>query len=646
MDFTFLKATGEVAFFRSDAQEAEWTQEEHSLNCTFPYIKKKTIERGMTVLFKDPATGDWQAYEVRHCSLYQGDGYQQFTAEALAISELTDCHIQNRTEVNDVSVQTVLAQVLSGTGWNVGDVGSSSVSSGDIDRGSVWQNISNIAANWNVYIVPRVTVSSTGITGRYLDIVSPGGTFRGLRLSISKNVSDPCVTYDDTGLYTALYGYGGTYSEGEGEDRVTKEYDFSGVAWSKTDNHPSKPSGQKYIEWPERTSLYGRNGKPRFGYYQNTNIKDPTTLLQKTWEALQQCSEPIINISGVVTDLKRMGYHDEPLRLHDMALVDLDGLMFNLQIVQLTVNLLDPTKNLPTIGKYIPNIIYINRETEDFATGGGKGVGGRGGGGGRSRTDLAMSEYETSIYDTGREVGMYARKINEHGDILNQAGLHIDPKTGVLIYAEDNENMIGSMFHVQSNRILSEVNARKSADSSLHSEIQQTAEAITLEVTERKNAYDKLEARIKVQADQISLVVKKKGNGYEVDAASIVMGINSQTGSYIKLDAKTIDLSGFVRADQLYTEIADLGTVTMQYVDVQHTVDAVNVTATEGLIDSFGCDSLLFDGYHVSWKSKTIRSVGVSAEHNFVYKSGNTEYTSFGRLVNQYQDDTIYYLGR
>ena len=56
MDFTFLKATGEVAFFRSDAEQAEWTQEEMNLVCSFPFVADKMIERGMTVLFQDPAT--------------------------------------------------------------------------------------------------------------------------------------------------------------------------------------------------------------------------------------------------------------------------------------------------------------------------------------------------------------------------------------------------------------------------------------------------------------------------------------------------------------------------------------------------------------------------------------------------------------
>ena len=512
MDFTFVK-NGAVAFFRSDAEQADWTQEELNLVCTFPYMPDKTIERGMVVLFQDPATSSWQAYEIRQCTLMPGEYYQQFTAEDIAVSELTDCHVQNRIELDNVSASNALSRILSGTGWSVGTTAGGN-SSGDIERGSVWQNVTTIAANWNVYIMPRVTVNADGISGRYLDILPYEGVDRGLRLAINKNVTDPCVTYDDTDMYTALYGYGGTYTEGSLDDRVTLEYNFSSVVWSKTVDHPAKPAGQRYLEWPEMTALYGRNGRPRFGYYQNVDINNPTILLQKTWEALKVCAQPKISITGTVTDLKRIGYADQPLRLHDMAIVELEpvGLLLYKQIVRLTVDLLDPTKNLPEIGDYIPNIIYINRDTENVATGGGKGVsGGRGGGGGRGKTkvDLEWSEYKTNLIDNGRQIILNAQHIDRNDNILEQAGLEIDPVSGVLIYAEDNVNMIGSKFHVQSDRITSEVNDRKSADTQLSSRITQTANSISLEVSERKAADTQLSGRITVEANRITQEVTR-----------------------------------------------------------------------------------------------------------------------------------------
>lgn len=526
MEFTFLKGKT-VSFVRDDAEQAEWTQEELSLLCTFPYDRNKAIERGMTVLFQDPATGAWQAYEVRNCTVFPGESYQQFTAEDIAISELTDCHIPGDIELTDISAKTALNRVLSGTGWAVGTDGSSGTSSGDIGRGSVWEAVTAIRGNWNVYVLPRVTVSSTGITGRYLDILPPEGVFRGLRLAIDKNITDPCVTYDDSELYTALYAYGASYTEGDSpETQTTKETDISGITWSKTSSHPAKPAGQKYLEWPEKTTLYGRNGKARFGYYQNTQIKDPDVLIQKTWQALKACSDPKISITGTVTDIRRLGYADEPLRLFDQAIVDLGDVQFYKQVIKLTVNLLDPTGNSLTIGDYIPNIIYINRETEDFATGGGKGVSTRGGGGGRTRSNKQQGEFETSILQNERNIILEARQVDENRDIIKAAGMKIDPITGVIIYADDVPNGIGANFKVQSNAITAEVNSRKSED-------------------------EQLRGQIRVQANKISLVVTERDGRSVVNEASIVLAINKDNGSTIKLKADTVDLGNYATVGEL-----------------------------------------------------------------------------------------------
>jgi hypothetical protein len=531
MDFTFLK-NGTVAFSRNDAEQAEWTQEEFSLLCTFPYIPQKAIERGMTVLFADPATGAVQAYEIRNCTVFPGEAYQQFTAEDIAIAELTDCHIPGDIELTDVSAKAALTRVLSGTGWAVGTDSSTGKSSGDIGRGSVWEAVTAIRGNWNIYVLPRVTVSSTGITGRYLDILPPEGVFRGLRIAIDKNVTDPCVTYDDSELYTALYAYGASYTEGDSpETQTTKETDISGITWSKTSSHPAKPAGQKYLEWPEKTTLYGRNGKARFGYYQNTAIKDPNILIQKTWQALKNCSDPKISITGTVTDLRRLGYADEPLRLYDQAIVDLGDVQFYKQVIKLTVNLLDPTGNSLTIGDYIPNIIYINRETEDFATGGGKGVSTRGGGGGRTRSNKQQGEFETDILQNERNIIMEARQVDENRQVIKAAGMKIDPITGVIIYAEDVPNGIGSNFKVQSNAITAEVNSRKSED-------------------------EQLRGLIRVQANKISLVVTERDGRSVVNEASIVLAINKDNGSTIKLKADTVDLGNYATVGELNAQKA------------------------------------------------------------------------------------------
>lgn len=400
MQTTFLKYVNSAwttQFVRDDMEQGNWTQEEYTVNMTFPYVSGKVIEHGMRVAFRDPATNNLEMFEIRNVTNIEPEHYQQIIGEHIVISELTDEHIDTK-EITDKTAAQAVSTVLSGTLWSLGNNTASGTSSGDIGRGSVWQAIIAIQTNWNVYITPRVTLNSAGsITGRYLDVAPAQGTWRGVRLSIDKNMSDASVVYDDSEVLTAMYGYGGMIDvENEETYNTSEELDFSGVAWSATSSHPAKPLGQKYIEYPEKTALYGRNGRPRYGYYQNSDITNANTLLEKTWEALKATCDPKISITGTTSDLYRLGYKDEPLRLHDTVIVEIRQTRetFQKEIIKLDVDLLDPTASRPEIGAYIPNIIYINRDTNEYATTGE--IGGRGGGGGgRGQSNTLKYEYDT-----------------------------------------------------------------------------------------------------------------------------------------------------------------------------------------------------------------------------------------------------------
>ena len=124
-----------------------------------------------------------------------------------------------------------------------------------------------------------------------------------------------------------------------------------------------------------------------------------------------------------------------------------------------------------------------------------KGAGGGGGGGAKKKEEEVWKEYRTFTEKTDYRIAAEAQRVDKHNNILEQAGLSINSK-GVLIYSTDNKNMIGS--------------------------------------------------RIQTESDRISLVVKGTGKNAKVDPANIVMGINGQSGSYVKIKAKTIDLQGYV----------------------------------------------------------------------------------------------------
>ena len=697
MDFTFLTPAGSVAFFRSDAEQAEWCQDEMTVTATFPYVQNKVITRGMILLFQDPMTGNWQAFEIRTVTSYAYDMYQQITAESLAIAELSDTHIGDDIEMTDIFAYQALNAILIGSEWKVGNTENTRVSSGDISRGSIWQGITTIKSNWNVYITPRVTVDSTGITGRFLDVEAPTGKWRGVRLSINKNMLDPSVKYDDTELYTALYAYGASYTD---DDDETQETMIDGITWTKTSEHPAKPYGQRYLEDAEKTALYGRNGKPRFGYYQNSEIDNADTLIEKTWQSLQQCSSPKINIQGTLTDLKRLGYADEPIQIHDLVIIDIEplGVQEYRQIIKYTVDLLDPSNNTPEIGDYTPNIIYYNRETDDDATGGSSASAGGG-----TASKKQSSEFKTTMEKDERNINLNAQHIDTHGNILEQAGMYIDPITGVLIYAEDNVNNVGSKFRVQSDRITAEVTERKAQGDVLSTKITQTSDAIKLEASQRKEGDNVLSASIKVTASQIRSEVKTtasklyssvitqtstmiksevSSNNSKVystieqtatqirsEVASTESGLYSsvitQTDSMIKSEVSsnnsTVYSSIQQNADEISLKVSKDGVIS----SINQTAEQIKIQAGKINLDGYVTSSMLESaftsaqqistdqmtisnyftclGYNTEWKSYTARFCSLSGEHDFK-DTGGTTYT--GRLVTAFTNTTLYYLGR
>ena len=316
--FIIFSPADTVLFHRNDAINAEWTHQEFSLTCNFPYDPEKEITRGMRIGFED-AFGHFQLFEVRTVRNVEPDHTQDITAEHIIISELIDCHVMEYAPSEIVNVQTAVTALLSGTGWSLGQCTSTATHKPDLSMTNAWDALTEVRDMYGLRLEPYLTVSDTAVTGRYLDVVDNVGVWRGVRLSINKNINQVGVTYNDTGLVTAVYGYGAALddeytppprptssgsgsgdSSGRDSSIATRAHVGSGsssgeaeygapyvtikpVVWTQTADHPAKPAGQMYLEDPEATALYGRNGRPRFGFYSNSDVSDPEELITLCW---------------------------------------------------------------------------------------------------------------------------------------------------------------------------------------------------------------------------------------------------------------------------------------------------------------------------------------------------------------------------
>lgn len=354
MDFLIFNKNDEFQFFRSDAIDDAHTEELLTFTAVFPIVQDKMIERGMRIGFTD-IEGNFQLFEIRTVTNSVPANEQSIdVAEHVAISELSDDVIESETPT-DVSADSAATTALSGTLWSLGAYVSSDNNSTKWDMITAWAGLCDVRNTWGVRIKPRMTVSGTTITGRHIDILSTTPTNRGVILTIDKNIKQAGVTYDDTNLYTALYGLGKEIQDDTGSERLT----FSGIEWSVAGGDPyDKPIGQKWVEDATMTALYGRNGRKRVGIVEFSEIEDVYDLIDATWEYLQSLS-PDITIDGTIIDLYQLGYNDELILLNDSVttIIDPIGVQMLLGVSGMERHYTHPENTRPTIGVYKTDIV-------------------------------------------------------------------------------------------------------------------------------------------------------------------------------------------------------------------------------------------------------------------------------------------------
>jgi phage minor structural protein len=631
MECIFLNAAGTTLFVRDDMESGHWVQEQYNMTADFPFDASKKIERGQRIAFRDPATDVIQVFEIRNVLNQEPDHYQQITAEHICLSELSDEHI-NTTEITDKTAAQALTTALTGTLWSLGTSTDSTVQSADLSRGSVWDAVNTIQQNWNVYITPRVVISSAGaITARYLDITPAGGTKSGLRFSIRKNFLDPAVNYDDEGVYTALYGYGGNVDVPQTDaDDKTEELTFKDQVWTATTDHPAKPAGQLYLEWPEKTALYGRNGRPRYGYYQNGNIKDAAVLLQKTWESLKASCEPKITISGTVVDLYRLGYKDQPLSLHQVAIIEIEetGETFEREIICCDIDLIDPTGSRVEIGDYIPNIVYINRDTNNKASGGG-------GGGGSKGSMTALED------DTVKTWTQFVKTDTEIGTIVGFKDGDAYIKAGEIILSINDDGGTTAKISadcIDIEGVVVEINASEDLIiTAEHIDIQGLIEDLA---TESISVSELTAGKIMAQGAGVSIECEEDLDcGGSIDCGQSIGCRGSMVADTDISAGGDISADGDVSA----TGSGTFGSVSTGTLTATGESSLQNVTAS----GSVTCGSLYISGNNnsASWQSFTHRTYTTSNSHYFDYTDSGGSGTVNGRLITGSSDTTIYYLG-
>lgn len=295
---------------------------------------------------------------------------------------------------------------------------------------------------------------------------------------------------------------------------------FADIAWSKANGDPAdKPAGQDWISDPEAVAKYGQ----RQDVYSNQYQDDPEKLLRETWEELQKRCKPSMTITANVQDMEMTeGYEHQQVRLWDTAaIVKRSGTVLESTIINIERDYVTPWLTKITLGNEEHASIARQMANQQSALEQlSNRVGGHGAG---------IEENKEFIVENKENIKLHTQQLDEQGTKLNEASITLNNAVITLEAHQKNLDENGERLS------FAEV------------------------------AIDGLDA-------EIQLKVGKNG---------VIAAINL-TPEEATIQAKRINLDGYVTSGQLSTELADIRTTIANSIDTKiltcETAQITNIT--------------------------------------------------------------------
>ena len=227
----------------------------------------------------------------------------------------------------------VINDLLSGTNWQARFVGETTPHSTNFYYISVFDALKKVCEVWDLEMQFFVEMNGNRIGARYIDFKWKIGQAVGKRVVYGHNALQILQEVERTNIFTALIGRGKGEQVSSAEDSgkqangFGRKITFEDVVWSTASGRPvNKPKGQKYVELPAMTKLYGiKNAdgsmRPKIGFVDFQEEEDPEKLIERTYKALVDTARPQLTLKtssvylrGVkIGDTIRVVRHDKKL---------------------------------------------------------------------------------------------------------------------------------------------------------------------------------------------------------------------------------------------------------------------------------------------------------------------------------------------
>ncbi|WP_185696572.1 phage tail spike protein [Streptococcus minor] len=229
----------------------------------------------------------------------------------------------------------VIDDLLAGTNWQARFVGETTPHSTNFYYISTFDALKKVCEVWDLEMQFFVEMNGNRIGARYIDFKRKIGRAVGKRVVYGHNALQILQEVERTNIFTALVGRGkGVHVSGttdspgtQQENGYGRKITFEDVVWSTAKGKPvNKPKGQKYLELPAMTKLYGiKNAdgsmRPKIGFVEFPEEEDPEILTERTYKALVDTARPQLTLKtssvylrGVkIGDTIRVVRHDKKL---------------------------------------------------------------------------------------------------------------------------------------------------------------------------------------------------------------------------------------------------------------------------------------------------------------------------------------------
>lgn len=351
----------------------------------------KDLKEENFVLFKDICK-KWRSFIIKEVDEVHGAESKKTAYCEDSSQELIDYVYEGELQGQVSSPRALITNLLVGTRWEAGNIDEISdliAFPESVKNCTVLEAIGKVRDTWNLQVDYRIEVAGNKIIGRYVDLKKNIGSNTGKRFEYSKDIVSVERTIKTTDLKTAVIPYGAEPQEengdssqpelkdniqkgsGEGEEKPKKPpIDIRNIKWEKPTNPLNKPLGQNYLEIPEATQQWGYkdskgNMKPRFIYYENTEMQTPEELINDAYKMLKKISKPDVNYKLDVIDLFALTGDDE-LSFETVNLGDIVTVIDNeftpairlrTSIISKEVDLLVPENSKVELGSFIRNLV-------------------------------------------------------------------------------------------------------------------------------------------------------------------------------------------------------------------------------------------------------------------------------------------------